>query len=124
MILYRFLVFAAVSIGAKVIEKHFILDKSTKSPDADFSLCKEEFAQMVKAVRDTERLLGKVSYEVKKTSRQFTRSLYVSKDIKRGEIFSKENIRSIRPGFGMHPKYFKNILGKKAQKNYSRGERL
>ncbi len=79
---------------------------------------------MVKAVRDTERLLGKVSYEVKKTSRQFTRSLYVSKDIKRGEIFSKENIRSIRPGFGMHPKYFKNILGKKAQKNYSRGERL
>ncbi len=114
----------AVSLGAKVIEKHFILDKSTKSLDAAFSLCKEEFAQMVKAVRDTERLLGEVSYEVKKTSRQFTRSLYVSKDIKRGEIFSKENIRSIRPGFSMHPKYFKDILGKKAQKNYSRGERL
>ncbi len=114
----------AVSLGAKVIEKHFILDKSIGGPDADFSLDKEEFSQMVKAIRDTEKLLGKVNYEVKESSRQFTRSLYVSKDIKKGEKFSKENICSIRPGFGLHPKYLKDVLGKIATKDYRFGCKL
>ncbi len=111
---------AAVALGARVIEKHFILDKSIGGPDADFSLDKEEFAQMVKAVRDTEKLLGKVDYsmnEKKKKSRQFSRSLYVAKDIKKGEIFTEENIRSVRPGYGLHPKFLKDILGKKATKD-------
>ncbi|RUM67048.1 MAG: pseudaminic acid synthase, partial [Sulfurospirillum sp.] len=111
---------AAVALGAKVIEKHFILDKSIGGPDADFSLDKNEFAQMVKAVRDTEKLLGKVDYsmsEKKQKSRQFSRSLYVAKDIKKGEILTEENVRSVRPGYGLHPKYLKEILGKCASED-------
>jgi len=118
---------AAVTLGAKVIEKHFILDKSIGGADADFSMDKEEFASMVQAIHDTERLLGKVDYsmtEKKKKSRQFARSLYVAKDIKKGEIFTEENIRSIRPGYGMHPKHINNILGKPAKKDYIFGERF
>jgi pseudaminic acid synthase len=118
---------AAVTLGAKVIEKHFILDKSIGGADADFSMDKEEFAVMIKAIRETEQLLGKVDYsmtEKKKSSRQFSRSLYVAKDIKQGEVFTEENIRSVRPGYGMHPKYFKEMIGKEAQKDYSFGDRL
>ncbi len=114
----------AVSLGAKVIEKHFILDKSIGGADAGFSLDKTEFKQMVQAVRDTEKLLGDVSYEVSQKSRQFARSLYVARDIKKGEKFTEENIRSVRPGFGMHPKHLKEILGKTAQRDYEFGERL
>ncbi len=117
----------AVTLGARVIEKHFILDKSIGGADADFSLDKEEFSQMVKAVRDAEKLLGKVDYtmtEKKKKSRQFARSLYVAKDIKKGEVFTEENIRSVRPGYGMHPKYLKDILGKQAPRDYRFGERF
>lgn len=117
---------AAVTLGAKVIEKHFILDKSIGGADADFSLDKQEFADMIKAVRDTEKLIGKVDYsmtEKKQKSRQFSRSLYVAKDIKKGELFTEENIRSVRPGYGMHPKHFKNILGKIAIENYKFGTR-
>jgi len=117
----------AVALGAKVIEKHFILDKSIGGADADFSLDKEEFAQMVKAVRDAEKLLGKVDYsmtEKKKQSRQFTRSLYVAKEIKKGEKFTEENIRSVRPGYGKHPKYLNDILGRVAEKDYGFGDRF
>ena len=117
----------ATTLGAKVIEKHFILDKSIGGVDADFSLDKEEFAQMIQAVRDTEKLLGRVDYSMnakKKKSRQFARSLYVAKDIKKGEVFTQENIRSVRPGYGMHPKYLKDILGKVAQKDYEFGDRF
>ena len=117
----------AVSLGAKVIEKHFILDKGIGGADADFSLDKKEFEEMIKAIRETEKLLGKVDYsmsEKKKKSRQFSRSLYVSKDIKKGEKFNKENIRSIRPGHGLHPKYLNTILGKTAKKDFSFGSRL
>ena len=117
----------AVTLGAKVIEKHFILDKSIGGADADFSLDKEEFAQMIKAVRDTEKLLGKVDYSMsdkKRESRRFSRSLYVAKDIKKGELFTEENIRSVRPGYGMHPKYLKDVLGKVATKDYEFGDRF
>jgi len=117
----------AVTLGAKVIEKHFIVDKSIGGADADFSMDKEEFATMIKVIRDTEKLLGKVDYsmtEQKKKSRQFSRSLYVAKDIKKGEVFTKENIRSVRPGYGMHPKYLKDILGKVADRDYGFGDRL
>ena len=114
----------AVTLGAKVIEKHFILDKSIGGPDADFSLDRKEFSQMVRAVRDAEKLLGKVDYsmsEKKKKSRQFSRSLYVAKDIKKGEVFTEENIRSVRPGYGMHPKYLKDVLGKSANEDIKFG---
>lgn len=117
----------AVTLGAKVIEKHFIIDKSIGGADADFSMDKQEFQDMIKAIRDTEKLIGKVDYsmtEKKKKSRQFARSLYVSCDIKKGEVFTEENIRSVRPGYGMHPKYLNDILGKKAEKNYEFGERF
>lgn len=117
----------ATTLGAKVIEKHFILDKSIGGPDADFSLDKKEFSEMIKAVRDTEKLIGKIDYgmtEKKRKSRQFSRSLYVAKDIKKGEVFTEENIRSVRPGLGIHPKYLKNLLGKVAKKDYDFGEAL
>ncbi|MDF1883743.1 pseudaminic acid synthase [Sulfurimonas sp. SAG-AH-194-C21] len=110
----------AISLGAKIIEKHFILDKSIGGADAEFSLDKDEFKAMITAVRDTEKLLGIVDYSMtdkKRNNRQFSRSLYVSKDIKKGEKFTQDNIRSVRPGYGMHPKHFKNILTKKANKD-------
>ena len=117
----------AVTLGAKVIEKHFILDKSIGGADADFSLDKKEFKEMVEAIRDTEKLLGKVDYsmtEKRKHSRRFSRSLYISKNIKKGEVFTDKNIKSVRPGYGMHPKYLKDILGKSAQKDFEFGDRL
>ena len=76
---------------------------------------------MIQAVRDTEKLLGKVDYsmtEKKKKSRRFSRSLYVAEDIKAGDIISEENIRSVRPGYGLHPKYFKDVLGKTADRDF------
>ena len=115
----------AVTLGAKVIEKHFILDKSIGGSDADFSMDKQEFKEMIKAIRDTEKLLGKIDYsmtEKKKKSRQFSRSLYIAKDIKKGELFTEDNIRSLRPGYGMHPKYLNDILGKIADKDYELGD--
>jgi len=113
---------AAVALGAKVIEKHFILDKSIGGADAEFSMDKKEFQLMIKVIRETEKLLGTVDYSMsdkKKESRHFSRSLYVTKDIKKGEIFTEENIRSVRPGYGMHPKHLKEILGKKANEDLS-----
>ena len=101
-------------LGATVIEKHFILDKSIGGPDAHFSLDEKEFTEMVNAVRKAEEMMGVVDYkmtEKKKKSRQFSRSLFIVKDVKAGEKLSKENVRSIRPGFGMHPKYFSAIVG-------------
>ena len=117
----------AATLGAKVIEKHFILDKSIGGADADFSMDKEEFSAMIKAIRDTEKLLGKVDYSLtnkKKASRRFARSLYVVKDIKKGEKFPEENIRSVRPGYGVHPKYLETILKLNATKDYKFSDRL
>lgn len=117
----------AVTLGAKIIEKHFILDKSIGGADADFSMDKQEFSDMVIAIRETEKLLGKVDYsmdEKKKKSRRFSRSLYVAKDIKKGELFSEENIRSVRPGYGMHPKYLNDVLGKDADRDFEFGDSL
>jgi len=117
----------ATTLGAKVIEKHFILDKSIGGPDADFSLDSVEFAEMVNKVRDTERLLGKVSYDISekvKKNRKFARSLFVIQDVKPGDIISEKNIRSIRPGYGLHPKYYNKILGKQFTCNVNRGEPL
>jgi len=117
----------AVALGAKVIEKHFILDKSIGGADADFSMDKKEFASMIKDIRDVEKLIGKVDYSMtakKKKSRQFSRSLYVAKDIKKGEVFTEENIRSVRPGYGMHPKYLGDVLGEVAERDFEFGDRF
>ncbi|WP_452598279.1 pseudaminic acid synthase [Pontimicrobium sp. MEBiC01747] len=117
----------ATTLGATVIEKHFILDKSIGGPDADFSLDVAEFTELVDKVRDTEKLLGKVSYEISekvKNNRKFARSLFVVNDIKQGDTITKENIRSIRPGYGLHPKYYKEILGKVINTNLDRGTPL
>ena len=117
----------AVALGAKVIEKHFILDRSIGGPDSTFSLNEKEFSKMVHHIREAEKAKGELSYELtekQKKGRVFSRSLYAVKDIKQGDIFTCDNIRSIRPGFGLHPKYFKDIIGKKAKKNFKRGDRL
>ncbi len=115
----------SVCFGAKIIEKHFILDRSIGGPDASFSMIEEEFTQMVNAVRETEKAIGVINYSLTQKQvkgRDYSRSLFVVKDIEEGEIITKENIRSIRPGFGLHPKYLKEILGTKAKKKYKRGE--
>jgi pseudaminic acid synthase len=114
---------AAVALGAKLIEKHFILDKSIPSPDVEFSLEPKEFAEMVKEVRKCEKLLGKVKYEEKNNpSRRFARSLYAVKEIKKGEKFTLDNVRSIRPGYGLHPKFLENLLQLNADRDYSPGD--
>ncbi len=114
---------AAVTLGARIVEKHFILDKKLPSPDREFSLDPKEFKKMVQAVRNVEKMLGEVSYKVKKGV-EFARSLYVVKEIAKGEKFSRENVRAIRPGYGLHPKYLPQILGKRACKDLKKGDRL
>jgi pseudaminic acid synthase len=117
----------AVTLGASVIEKHFILDKNVGGPDASFSLDEKEFTEMVTAIREAEKALGNDSYELtekQESSKIFARSLYVTEVIKEGEIITEENIKSVRPGFGLHPKYYSEVLGMKAKKNLEKGERL
>lgn len=114
----------AVALGARVIEKHFTLDRALGGEDSGFSLNKEEFKLMVDKVRETELALGEINYEINNTERKGARSLFVVKDIKKGEKFTKENIRSIRPSNGLHPKYYENILGKTAAKDIPFGTPL
>ena len=117
----------ATCFGAKIIEKHFILDRSIGGPDASFSMNEEEFAQMVKAVREAEKAIGKVDYtptEKQIKGRAFSRSLYVVKDIKKGEVITEEHVRSIRPGYGGHPRELKNWVGKQALNNFEKGHRF
>ncbi len=117
----------ATSLGAKVIEKHFILDRSIGGPDASFSLNESEFRSMVDAVRSTEKGIGKIDFslsEKAKKSKSFSRSLYVVQDMKAGDLFTEENVKSIRPGYGMHPKHLSNVLGKEATIDIEKGTRL
>lgn len=117
----------ATTLGAKIIEKHFILDHSIGGPDASFSMDEKEFAEMVSAVRHAESALGQVDYtptEKMKKGRDFSRSLYVAKDIGKGEVITEENVRCIRPGFGLHPKYYQQILGKVAIQSLEKGQRM
>ncbi|WP_418359188.1 pseudaminic acid synthase [Sphingobacterium detergens] len=117
----------ATCFGAKIIEKHFILDRSIGGPDASFSMNEQEFAEMVNAVRAAEKAIGVVDYkltEKQAKGREFSRSLYFVEDIKEGEIVTERHIRSIRPGFGLHPKYFKEIIGKKVNADIEKGTRV
>lgn len=117
----------SVTLGATVIEKHFILNKSIGGPDAEFSLDEAEFTSMVRAIRETEKAIGVIDYSL--TDKQikgkdFSRSLYVTEDIKEGDVITIHNIRSIRPGFGLHPKYYNELLGKTVNKNLEKGDRF
>lgn len=114
----------AVALGAKVIEKHFILDRNLGGPDSSFSMEPHEFAQMVRSVREAELSLGSINYEVAERDKLRRRSLFIVQDIKAGEVITEENVRSIRPGFGLHPKYYEEVLGKTARKSIKRGAAL
>jgi pseudaminic acid synthase len=118
---------AASVLGAKIIEKHFILDRKLGGPDSAFSLEPREFKNMVDIIRETEKSMGRETYELtgkQISGRKFARSLFAVKDIEKGEVLTKENIRSIRPGDGLHPKYFYDIIGKKANTDISFGTPL
>ncbi|MFT7071908.1 MAG: pseudaminic acid synthase [Patiriisocius sp.] len=114
----------ATAFGARIIEKHFILDRSIGGPDASFSMNEIEFTEMVKAVREAELAIGVVNYaltEKQRKGRDFCRSLYIVEDIKSGGILTKQNIRSIRPGFGIHPKFYNEVLGKQVNIDIEKG---
>lgn len=117
----------AVALGAKVIEKHFCLSREIENPDASFSMEPEEFRQMVRDVRAAEKAVGNVKYGPTKQeqgSLVFRRSIFAVKDIEKGEKVTSENIRIIRPGYGMLPKEYRNVLGKTAKKRIAFGEPL
>jgi pseudaminic acid synthase len=117
----------ATCFGAKIIEKHFILNRDIGGADASFSMDEAEFSAMVKAVREAESAIGVVDYaltEKQLKGRDFCRSLYVVEDIKVGELLTKNNVRSVRPGFGMHPKFYGEVLGKIAKTDLEKGTAL
>ncbi len=117
----------AVCFGAKIIEKHFILDRSIGGPDASFSMNEKEFTEMVKSVREAESAIGIVNYSLtpkQAKGKDFSRSLYVVRDINEGSLITEENVKSIRPGFGLHPKYYNIILGKIVNRNLKKGDRF
>ncbi len=117
----------AVALGASVIEKHFCLDRAIENPDASFSMNPQEFSQMVKDIRQAQRALGCVRYgvtEQEKSNIVFRRSIFCVQDVKKGEKLTEENIRIIRPGYGMAPKYYKQVLGQVALQDIARGTPL
>lgn len=117
----------SVAMGAKIIEKHFTISRQIKNPDSSFSMEPQEFKQMVKDVRDAERAIGKVSYELSEKEKEsliFRRSIFIVKNIKKGDLITEENVRVIRPGYGLEPKYFDEVIGKIALKDIERGTPL
>lgn len=118
---------AAVALGAELIEKHFILDRAIGGPDAAFSMTVDEFRSMVTSIRNVEKALGVIDYPTdpsKIKGRQFSRSLYIAEDMKSGDILTEQNLRSVRPGFGLAPKYLKDCLGKRVNRDLKKGERM
>jgi len=117
----------ATSLGAKIIEKHFILDRAIGGPDASFSLNEEEFSALVKSVREAEKALGEINYNLtdkQKKGREFSRSLYIVNNVKAGDVLTEENVKSIRPGYGMHPKHYREVIGKKFKQDFPKGTAL
>ena len=115
---------AGVAVGAKVIEKHLTLRRSDGGVDSAFSMEPEEFKEMVDNVRIIEKALGKVTYELtekQEKSRKYSRSLFVAQDMKAGDVFTPENLRSVRPGCGLHTKYYEELLGKRISKDAKLG---
>jgi len=118
---------AAVALGACIVEKHFALSRALPGPDSAFSLEPHEFEAMVEAVRTTEKARGTVRYGVsggEAESRVFRRSLFVVRDVKSGEIFTTDNVRPIRPGYGLHSRYLDEVLGRRASRDIKRGTPL
>jgi len=118
---------AATVLGAKVIEKHFIIEKTEDSVDGFFSLDKNEFSDMVREIRKVEKALGQVNYSLDEEGKKNAwgkRSLYISQDINSGDVLTEDNIKCIRPAFGLHPKYYAEILGKKIKTSKEKGDRL
>jgi len=117
----------SVALGACIIEKHFTLDRADKGPDSEFSLEPDELKQLCKDTKIAWQSLGRAGYqkkEAEKSSVKFRRSIYVVKDIKKGDQLSKDNIRRIRPGFGLEPKYYEEVLGKIVKSNIARNTPL
>ena len=117
----------SVALGGVMIEKHFIIDHSIGGEDCSFSMDENQFAEMVRQVRLSEQAIGRVSYELDPIvlpEREFGRSIYVAEDIKSGDIITKKNVRSVRPIFGLHPKYLNQILGKKVNRDLEKGDRM
>lgn len=117
----------ATALGAKIIEKHFILDRSIGGPDASFSMNEKEFSEMVRLVREAESAIGEIGYNLtpkQEKGKDFSRSLYVVEDVKKGEVFTASNVRSIRPGFGLHPKHYNSVLGEVAVCDIEKGTRF
>lgn len=117
----------SICFGAKIIEKHFIIDRSIGGPDSSFSMNEQEFTEMVNSVRLAESAIGKIDYTLsdkQKISRAHCRSLYFVNDIVKGEQITINNVKSIRPGFGLHPKYLNSIIGKKVSKDFKKGDRV
>lgn len=114
----------AVALGAIVVEKHFIIDRSLGGLDSAFSLNKEEFALMVSLIRDTEKALGFVTYDLIGKGALGRRSLFASENIKAGEAFTENNVKSVRPAAGLHPKYYNEIIGKRASLDILKGHPL
>lgn len=119
---------AASALGAKIIEKHFILDRRLGGSDASFSMEPQEFLHMVKSVREIEKALGTTKYsisnEIKRIKAKGMRSLFAVRDIKKGELLTEANVRSIRPGFGLHPRFYSHVLGMKARRDITFGTPL
>jgi len=118
---------AAIPLGARLIEKHFMLNKSDNSVDGFFSLDPEEFTQMVNEIRKIEKALGQIDYSLSPGSKKSIfakRSLYVSKDIKKGELITQENIKSVRPSYGLHPKEWDSVIGRRTTQDLEKGDRL
>jgi N-acetylneuraminate synthase len=117
----------AVALGATIVEKHLTLSRAVAGPDSEFSLEPQEFTAMVAAVREASQAVGKVCYEVtekEQASRVLRRSLFVVQDMAAGEAFSMDNVRSIRPGHGLHPRYLETVIGRRASRPLKRGTPL
>ena len=115
---------SAVALGAEVVEKHFILDRSLGGPDASFSMEPAEFRKMVDDIRIVEKALGTANYDLDEVNKGKRRALYATKDIAVGEVFSTENIRSLRPSAGISPKYYYQLIGQPSNRFIKRGEPL
>lgn len=117
----------AATLGAVMVEKHFIMDRSIGGPDASFSMDETEFSQMVRDIRTAEKALGLVNYDLTekmKSGREFSKSLYIAQDMNAGDVLTEQNLRSVRPGFGLHPKYLNSLLGKTVKRDLVAGERM
>lgn len=118
---------AAAVLGAEMIEKHFIIDRSLGGADCKFSMDKKEFTDMVRSIRNVEKAMGQIFYPSDLSGikgRQYARSLYVAEDVKAGDVITEKNVRSVRPGYGLHPKYLNKILGHRVNTALVKGDRF